>query len=84
MARPPPDPAGYRHPNRRFAVNADTILAVHLGRHKGVACVHPRAAREYTYQTLDTAPHDVPGGRPQYLPDQCAARPAWTACLPSW
>ena len=40
-------------------MDADTILAVDLGRYKSVACVYARATREHTFRAIDTTPDDV-------------------------
>jgi transposase len=40
-------------------MNADTILAIDLGRYKSVACTYQRAARAHTFRTLETTPEDL-------------------------
>lgn len=40
-------------------MDADTILAVDLGRYKSVACAYSRSTRAYAFRTLDTTPEDL-------------------------
>ena len=40
-------------------MNADTILAVDLGRYKSVACAYDRRTRAHQFRTLDTTPEDL-------------------------
>jgi hypothetical protein len=42
---------------------SDTILAVDLGRYKGVACEYRRATRQYAFRTIDTTPGVSPTWR---------------------
>jgi len=38
---------------------SDTILAIDLGRYKGVACVYHRGTREHTFRAVDMTPEAV-------------------------
>src|SRR5262249_37452646 len=47
------------HLTEGLAMNADTILAIDLGRYKSVACTYDRATRAHTFRTIDTTPGDL-------------------------
>jgi transposase len=40
-------------------MNADTIVAIDLGRYKSVACTYSRATRAHAFRTIDTTPEDL-------------------------
>ena len=40
-------------------MDADTIIAIDLGRHNSVACVYSRATRAHAFRTLGTTPADL-------------------------
>jgi hypothetical protein len=67
-------------------MNAETILAVDLGRYKNVACVYPRATRAHTFRTIDTTPEDVrrPRGSAEHGRRRAGSEPYPGAGIMGW